>query len=662
MRSVPLSSSGRARVSRSRAASLRIAALVLLLAMPGASRAATELGQIPIRTAPGDQWTVGIASDGANGAFIAWLDTSDGPRYLYVQRLLASGEFAPGWLADGLPVCTISEVSQVAICADGAGGAFLAWEDSRYVQEPGVPGDGSSIYAQHVLASGELDPGWPAGGLCLAQSHGHWWYCQYPTIACTGAGRAVVSWMFYGGTGGGGSVHGCILTTSGAGAYFGIPGYGYFPEVVPDGAGGGIIVLTTLVGEGFDRTLVAWHVLASGEVDSAWPAGGTRLSVATTWVIDPPAQAISDGEGGVIAAWADDRSGAADVFAQRVGADGTVMWDTAGVRVCSATGARERPDLAPDGSNGAFVVWQDARSGATDIYARRVAGSGQPQGPPGGVVVCDVAGQQTWPVITSDGAGGAILAWQDGRRTLDADIFGQRLSPWGDPMCTADGEPLSAALHDQKYPCIVSAGIGGAIVAWDDNRSGTDQDVYARVIRDGPTPVTASLVSAGFAEGAVRLRWHLAGEGAVTLDRMTESGPWLAVVSLVPDGTGDVTYADTEVRPGQRYGYRLDLGAGSATPEVWVEVPASALALLGTRPNPVVGRLAVAFSLPDAGPSRLELFDLGGRLRDAREIGGLGPGEHVVTLAEGASLPPGVYLIRLTHAQRTLTARTVVMR
>ena len=90
--------------------------------------------------------------------------------------------------------------------------------------------------------------------------------------------------------------------------------------------------------------------------------------------------------------------------------------------------------------------------------------------------------------------------------------------------------------------------------------------------------------------------------------------------------------------------------------------PGPRIALHGARPNPSLSGLSAAFTLPDAAATRLEVTDLAGRRIVARDVGGLGPGEHVVDLAEGRSLPPGVYLLRLTRGDESVTARAVVIR
>jgi hypothetical protein len=79
-------------------------------------------------------------------------------------------------------------------------------------------------------------------------------------------------------------------------------------------------------------------------------------------------------------------------------------------------------------------------------------------------------------------------------------------------------------------------------------------------------------------------------------------------------------------------------------------------------PNPARAALAIAFSLPAAGPGRLELIDVAGRRMRWRDLAAFEPGRHVVDLGEGAPVPPGFYLVRLVHAGQVLTARGTVIR
>lgn len=184
---------------------------------------------------------------------------------------------------------------------------------------------------------------------------------------------------------------------------------------------------------------------------------------------------------------------------------------------------------------------------------------------------------------------------------------------------------------------------------------------------DQATPTLLSLVGADADAQSVKLKWYSAS-GSVTASvyRRTQETSWRSIGSVTSDGTGFLKYEDDAVTPGTRYGYRLGMLEGGSevfAGEVWEVAAQPQFALLGARPNPAVGgRLSVAFVLPTNEAAKLELFDVTGRQVAMRDVGSLGPGQHVVDLADASHLPAGSYLIRLHHAQRTLIAKAVVMR
>ena len=63
------------------------------------------------------------------------------------------------WPANGRALCTAANTQlSVESVTDGAGGAIIVWQDER------VGGVIYDVYAQHLLATGSVDPGWPADG------------------------------------------------------------------------------------------------------------------------------------------------------------------------------------------------------------------------------------------------------------------------------------------------------------------------------------------------------------------------------------------------------------------------------------------------------------------------------------------------------------------
>jgi hypothetical protein len=428
-------------------AAVLLATLAAAVATPSHAAGLTQwtTNGVAVCTAAGNQQNPQLAPDGAGGAIITWQDrrgsTVDD---IYALRLRADGTPAPGWPANGLAVCIApfnQSVPQIA--PDGAGGAIVTWQDGR---ASGI----NDIYAQHVLAGGTVDPAWPANGLAL----------------CTASGSQGI------------------------------------PQIVPDGAGGAIVAWQDPRNGNSD--IYAQRVLAGGSVDPAWPADGAAVCTAIRTQASP--RMVTDGAGGAIVTWQDARNGSPlqeiyDIYAQRMRVTGTAdpAWPLNGVPLCLAYSNQLGPQIATDGAGGAIVTWYDRRSGQPidpifqDIFAQRVSGAGVPQWTPDGVAVCTAVSTQMGPVIAPDGAGGAIIAWQDFRSDVSYDVYAQhvRADSTIAPGWPVNGVALSSASSSQETPQIVSDGAGGAIVTWFNVISPPSfgpiyRDVYAqRVLANG---------------------------------------------------------------------------------------------------------------------------------------------------------------------------------
>src|SRR5262245_18064481 len=157
------------------------------------------------------------------------------------------------------------------------------------------------------------------------------------------------------------------------------------------------------------------------------------------------------------------------------------QWQPDGVALSTAANHQTGQAIVADGSGGAIVTWNDFRPSviAPDIYVQRVNASGAVQWAADGVALCTLGNSQQSPTIVSDGAGGAIVVWQDYRLAV-WDICAQRRNAAGVVQWTANGVALCTALNDQLNPTIVADGAGGAIVTWHDGRSGVTFDIYAQ--------------------------------------------------------------------------------------------------------------------------------------------------------------------------------------
>jgi hypothetical protein len=446
---------------------------------------------LPVCTAPNLQGSVQTLSDGLGGVFLVWTDNRAGLANgdVYAQHVTAAGIVDPAWPANGLGVCTnISNQSSGPLVSDGGTGFITTWTDYR--------SGSADVYAQHILVTGVADPAWPVNGRAVCSAT----LDQYASgISADGAGGAILSWSDLRVSGNSYDIYAQHVLASGAvdpawpvdGRALCIqPGIENTPLNVSDGAGGAIVLWTDNRVAG-SSDIYAQRVLASGAVDPAWPVDGR--AVCTAAGTQSFSAAISDGAGGAFISWSDGRPGTTgtDLYAQHLLVSGVVdpNWPTDGRGVCTAAGFQYWPAMVSDGAGGMVIAWMDYRSGGYDIYAQHVysTGASDPAWPVDGRALCLAAGDQYYPVAVSDGLGGAIVSWWD-LRSGTYDVYAQHVLPGGavDGTWPTDGRAVSVPDGAQNSVAIVSDGAGGAILAWVDGRGGVPTDIYAqRVARFG---------------------------------------------------------------------------------------------------------------------------------------------------------------------------------
>jgi hypothetical protein len=371
------------------------------------------------------------------------------------------------WVADGIAICTVPNTQDTpAIAADGSGGAIIAWRDARTVVN-------TDIYGQRADAAGNVS--WLADGnpVCTANNSQ-----SLPLIAADGSGGAIVAWQ------------------------------DFRSNNVLD--------------------IYAQRINAAGYIQ--WTANGVAVCTGKTSLT--LSQMIPDGSGGAIITWYDRRNASNDIFAQKINSAGAVQWTVNGVTICSDAFSQINPALATDGSGGAIIAWQDNRNGSNDIYAQSISSAGTVRWMANGIAVCNASQVQKEPQVVADGSGGAIIAWTDHRNTLDDDIYAQRVDASGTFLWTANGASVVSSMTGNQNSCrIVPAASGEAIVAWLDYRSGATADIYTqRLDASGAGLWTANgipLCSA--ANGQTKMQLIPNGSGgaiATWQDERGGSGAW----------------------------------------------------------------------------------------------------------------------------------------
>ncbi len=456
---------------------------------------------VPICTQTDTQLHAAVGADGSGGAIITWRDWRNGGygnSTLYAQHIDSTGSTT--WAADGVPYCTSTPwKGNPLILGDGAGGAFIVWDDERAGSSPSE----SDIYAQRLNASGIAQ--WTANGVAVTAATSMQFLGD---LVSDGAGGIIVAWqdrrtpdndIYVQRLNGSGvpqwTANGVALTaTVGAGDWS--------PRLAADGSGGAIVAWQKFDTVSGTDDIYAQRVNASGAPQ--WTANGVPICTAASDQTD--IMMVSDGAGGAIITWDDGRPATySDIYAQRVNSAGVVQWAANGVAVVDEWNYDTQPRIVANGLNGAFIAWNDYRQGPagdTDVYVQWLNAAGTEQWTHNGVQVGAVVGDQAVNDLVSDSAGGVIVLFEDDR-TGDLNIYMQHLNSSGAATWATNGLAVSTASDEQtswdqsSHDGMVSDGAGGAITAWKDYRSGTNYDIYSQRVYangslDGVAPSTTS--------------------------------------------------------------------------------------------------------------------------------------------------------------------------
>jgi hypothetical protein len=260
--------------------------------------------------------------------------------------------------------------------------------------------------------------------------------------------------------------------------------------IASDGAGGLVVVWQDYRG-GSHGAIYAQHVTAGGEV--SWPVDGVAVSAGESDQAAP--DVIPDGSGGAFVVWQDDRAGDYDLRWARLDATGTVTPAVGGAPLVQAHADQRAVRLVPSGATHVTAVWQDADAAATRLRAARFAIEAVQaiSEPSAGALLTPDTGPSTTTAIAGDGASGAFVAWSMLQGSA-RDIRLQHINAQGGTAFGDTGLVVCGETHEQYAPALCPDGAGGCIVAWEDFRSGA-ADLYAQ-------RVSASGTLAWAADGA----------------------------------------------------------------------------------------------------------------------------------------------------------------
>jgi len=368
---------------------------------------------------------------------------SDSYGQFYVQKISPEGDFL--WGEEGILIgsgCSVVDRCDSYAIGDGSGGAIIIWME-RLPQAEGEPERSYfQSHAARIDSEGNVK-----------------WRRDIPGIDQAipdGSGGAIIAFD---------DRHDNIsvlnidaegnLPWGEDGVSLNLSGYDSQRDIASDNLGG-VIAVQQIPKEGIIR---AQRVDSEGDI--LWQTGGVQVCVGPA----EEAQVVSDGAGGAIIAYMrdipcdDGRVGGycdSDIYAQRIDAEGNVLWGPDGVPICAGPSFPNTPKIVTDDAGGAiiyfaFIGGEVSAPGYFAFRARRI----------------DADGHELWEEeaelwggnIVSDGSGGVISVWY-GEEGINARA--QRLDATGRELWGPDG----LVLRDLHWSLVTPDGCGGVLISW----------------------------------------------------------------------------------------------------------------------------------------------------------------------------------------------------
>lgn len=545
--------------------------------------------------------------------------------------LLTPSGVAAAWQVNGTPVCTASgEQFSPGASSDGAHGAVVSWVDG--------PDYEWRIFCQRVDSAGGVV--WGAGGIEVL-SLGEW---DFYHANSDYRGGLLCGFGCAGGTPSNPDARDvCIKHVTSAGALEAWPAActdtsdQYYPWICPTSFGY------------YADAYATWYDTRNGELRAylqGWASGSTLWPDGLLVGGYPGADlqnlmAFASEDDGAVVAWGDTRNGDRDIFAQCVLPwSGSLLWGEYGTPVFEGAGTQTLSRLVTDGNYGALALWSDA---SKYLFGQRLNGYGSKMWGESGDTISS-SGSAARGLLIFDGKDGGIFSWREGAGPYTLRV--QRLDAAGTLLWGTEGVVVESGSAEQVQQ-IVTDGARGVIVAWVELTGGN------YVIRAQRVDSLGTVV------------WT---PGGVTVRSLPS---YASSPSIASDGNHGaiIVWEDDRSDAGDIYAARI---AADGTTVAVGSSPAAVPLITrieGNAPNPFNPVTKVEFALRDAGPARLCVYDISGRLVRVLKEGLFDAGRHEVlwdgTDSDGDQVASGVYVCRLEGSQipgRVDSQKMVVIR
>ncbi len=331
------------------------------------------------------------------------------------------------------------------------------------------------VYGQHILESGEF--GWTPNGIEIAVGDS---MQQAPGIAVTDTGTFFVAWLDENNIVS--DIHVLLqaFRSNDAGKIWNAArvvhqGDNSPPRVMLSGSGE--IITATYLSARFDDVISFQITDATGQ-----PRFFPEQAVANDSAkgrqprIQPAVTTALNG--GVMAAWTDSRADSA-IYVTGIHPNGT-KWTEGDKRLSESAAFATYPVITSDGQAGALIAWIQPVPGAEDDMVRvtRIDETGNPVWTIQVVELTTTTGRKKNLQIASDNRNGAYLVWTN-LSNPNAKLYAQRIKVDGEAW--SSDVALSNAVGAQLSANVSNNGGGDLLCAWQDDRHG-EPDIVAQAV------------------------------------------------------------------------------------------------------------------------------------------------------------------------------------
>jgi len=410
----------------------------------------------------GDQTQPKVVPTSDGGAYISWFNGIGTGFDVRLQRVDVGGNEA--WAHGGILVADrgFSSTQDYALALDSSGNALLAFRDDS--------GVGVQISVAKVSTAGALLYG-PTQVTSTTD------FVAAPTVAGTSDGGAVVAWTQ--------DVNARLQKLDSAGAVAwgaGVtltPGVGSFSPADMHSSGTDVVMgfVHQLGGFGSPRHLIAQKFDVNGALQ--WGAGHVAVFDGGSLQFGNFPDFISDGSGGGLFSWYDTAGVSLQSYAQHVDANGTEIFAHNGVALSTdAARIRVAPSISFNQSTGeTFAFWTELNGAQSQsgVWGQKLDFNGVRQWTNSGAMVVPLGASSITNVKAFQTGGRALVIWDSAPSFGQDQLFGARLDRTG--AIDIPAFDVSSTSASKSRLALASSASGFAVLAWVDDRGGTE-DVY----------------------------------------------------------------------------------------------------------------------------------------------------------------------------------------